>query len=53
MGNGKGDFKSVPPSESGFFAWDNVKAMAKIKIGKKDVFLLTVNNGQIMAFERQ
>lgn len=52
LGNGKGDFTAMPPVESGFFAWDNVKQIRTIKIGKKQVYLLAVNSGKLMAFEK-
>lgn len=53
LGNGKGDYTPLSPIESGFFAWDNVKQIRKIKIGKKEVYLLAVNNGKLMAFEKK
>lgn len=53
LGNGKGDFTPMSPNESGFFAWDNVKQIRKIKVGKKEVYLLAVNNGKLMAFEKK
>jgi hypothetical protein len=53
LGNGKGDFSPMQPMESGFFAWDNVKQIRKIKIGEKEVYLLAVNNGKLMAFEKK
>jgi hypothetical protein len=53
LGNGKGDFSPMQPTESGFFAWDNIKQIRKIKIGKKEVYLLAVNNGKLMAFEKK
>jgi hypothetical protein len=53
LGNGKGDFSPMQPMESGFFAWDNVKQIRKIKIGNKEVYLLAVNNGKLMAFEKK
>ncbi len=52
LGNGKGSFAPLSPVESGFFAWDNVKQIRKIKIGKRQVYLLAVNNGKLMAFEK-
>ncbi|BDS12610.1 VCBS repeat-containing protein [Aureispira anguillae] len=52
LGNGKGDFKALPPTKSGLFAWDNVKQIQKIKLGKKNIYLLAVNKGKLMAFEK-
>ncbi|WMX16716.1 FG-GAP-like repeat-containing protein [Aureispira sp. CCB-E] len=52
LGNGRGSFAPLSPVESGFFAWDNVKQIRKIKIGKRQVYLLAVNNGKLMAFEK-
>jgi hypothetical protein len=43
----------MQPTESGFFAWDNIKQIRKITIGKKEVYLLAVNNGKLMAFEKK
>ncbi|CAA6799400.1 MAG: Unknown protein, partial [uncultured Aureispira sp.] len=53
LGNGKGDFSAMQPTESGFSAWENVKQIRKIKIGKKEVYLLAVNNGKLMAIEKK
>ena len=52
LGDGTGNFESIALNESGFFAWDNVKGIKKIRIGKKEVYLLAVNNGKLMAFEK-
>lgn len=52
LGDGSGNFEAIPPTESGFFAWDNVKQIRKIKVGNKEVYLLAVNNGKLMVFEK-
>lgn len=50
LGDGKGSFKGLSPKESGFFASDNVKVLERIKVGKKDVFLLGINNAKMKFF---
>ena len=50
LGDGKGGFKSVPPKKSGFFAWNNVKSMAKFKYGTRNAVILGVNNSYPQVF---
>ena len=52
MGDGKGNFESIPPHESGFFAWDNCKSIEKITVKGKELYLVGVNNGNMMVFEK-
>ncbi|MDB4533749.1 VCBS repeat-containing protein, partial [Vicingaceae bacterium] len=52
LGNGDGTFISLSPKESGFFAWDNIKSLEKIKIKEQDVYLVGINNGRLKAFSR-
>lgn len=53
LGDGKGNFEALSPQESGLLAWDNVKGIAPITIGDKKVYLMTVNQGKLLAFERR
>ncbi len=53
MGDGKGNFKSVPPHQSGFFAWENTKSIEKIIVKGKELYLVGVNNGPMLIFEKQ
>jgi hypothetical protein len=52
LGNGDGTFISLSPKESGFFAWDNIKSLEKIKIANRNVYLVGINNGRLKAFNR-
>jgi hypothetical protein len=53
MGDGKGNFESVPPHQSGFFAWENTKSIEKIIVKGKELYLVGVNNGPMLIFEKQ
>ncbi len=44
QGNGKGDFKTVSALESGFYADDDAKGMAKLTTASGDTWLLIGNN---------
>jgi len=52
LGNGKGDFTALSPNKAGFMAWDNAKALKKIKVGNKYVYLIGINNRKLKAFIR-
>lgn len=52
LGNDKGNFTALAPYESGMFAWGNTKGMAKIKIGSKEYYIITVNNAYPAVFEK-
>ncbi len=53
IGDGEGSFTALSPKESGFFAWDNIKALEKIKVGEKNVYLVGANNNRLKAFIRK
>lgn len=53
LGEGKGKFKPLSPLESGLFAWDNVKQIRKLTVGKRELYVLAVNQGKLMTFEKQ
>jgi hypothetical protein len=46
-GNGKGKFKSISPTQSGFFTPGDVKNMDVIKVKGKSYFLVTKNNSYL------
>src|SRR5690606_40306799 len=48
-GDGKGDFKAVPVTESGFFVPGDVKDMAQIKVGDKN-FIIAAKNSDYLQF---
>ncbi len=50
-GDGKGNFESISVQKSGFFVNENSRNMAKIKVGNKNYILVTVNNGEIRAYQ--
>lgn len=50
-GNGKGEFKSVPPIQSGFFTPGDVKNMELIKVKGKSYLLLTKNNSNLQGIK--
>lgn len=52
LGEGQGKFKPLSPLESGFFAWENVKQIRKIKVGERELYVLAVNQGKLMTFEK-
>ena len=43
-GNGKGKFKSISPTQSGFFISGDVKNMEKINVKGSDFILVTKNS---------
>jgi hypothetical protein len=49
LGDGSGNFKAIPPAESGFLAGGNVKAMRIIST-KKDLYVLVANNNSSPQF---
>ena len=53
LGKGKGTFAPLTPAESGLFAWDNVKQIKKLQVGNRNLYVLAVNQGQLMTFEKQ
>lgn len=53
LGKGKGNFVPLSPTESGLFAWDNVKQIKKLQVGERTLYVLAVNQGQLMTFEQQ
>ncbi len=50
-GNGKGDFKAVPVTKSGFFVPGDVKEMATIKVGNKSYIIAAKNNDYLQFIE--
>jgi hypothetical protein len=48
-GNGKGKFKSITPTQSGFFTPGDVKNMNLIKVKGKSYLLLTKNNSYLQS----
>ncbi|MCH2202136.1 MAG: VCBS repeat-containing protein [Fuerstiella sp.] len=52
LGDGKGRFTALKPEESGWFTWSNVKALKKLKVGDKHVYVVGINSGPITAFYR-
>lgn len=48
-GNGKGKFKSIDPTQSGFFTPGDVKNMDLIKVKGKSYLLLTKNNSNLQS----
>ncbi|AWG23238.1 hypothetical protein FFWV33_17745 [Flavobacterium faecale] len=50
-GNGKGKFKAIPPTQSGFFTPGDVKNMEKIKVKGKNYFLITKNNSFLQSIK--
>jgi len=53
LGKGNGDFMPLSPAESGLFAWDNVKQIKKLQVGSRTLYVLAVNQGKLMTFEKQ
>ncbi|MGH1337179.1 MAG: VCBS repeat-containing protein [Aureispira sp.] len=53
LGEGQGQFTPLSPLESGFFAWDNVKQIRKLNLGQRELYILAVNQGKLMTFEKQ
>lgn len=52
LGDSKGNFQSISPKESGFMDWENSKALAKIKIGEQQAYLIGVNNDKVKIFTK-
>lgn len=52
LGEGEGKFKILSPLESGFFAWENVKQIRKLKVGERELYILAINQGKLMTFEK-
>ena len=52
-GNGKGKFKSIPATQSGFYTSGDVKNMVKIKVKGDDYFLVTKNNSYGMFLHKK
>jgi len=50
-GNGKGSFKPIVPTQSGFFTPGDVKNMEKIKVNGKNYFLITKNNSFLQSIK--
>ena len=50
-GNGKGKFKSIPATQSGFYTSGDVKNMVKIKVKGVDYFLVTKNNSYLQSIK--
>ena len=51
-GKGNGDFEIIPARETGFFAPDNVKSLALIKLNNKErLILVGNNNGKLQVFK--
>ncbi|MBU3821949.1 VCBS repeat-containing protein [Flavobacteriaceae bacterium XHP0103] len=50
-GNGKGGFKSVPVTESGFFVPGDVKDLSSIKVGDKKYIIAAKNNDYLQFIE--
>ena len=51
LGDGKGEFTSVSPTESGFFAPGDVKDMTNIKVGE-DTYIIVVKNSDFVQFTK-
>ncbi len=47
LGDGKGGFKALPPSASGWFSNTDDKSLLKMKIADKPVYLISSNNDKI------
>jgi hypothetical protein len=48
-GNGKGKFKAIPPTQSGFFTPGDVKNMNLIKVKDQSYLLVTKNNSYLQS----
>ena len=46
-GDGKGDFNSIPVTESGFFVPGDVKNMSTINFKNQEIILAAKNNSQL------
>jgi enediyne biosynthesis protein E4 len=51
QGNGKGEFKAVNPSESGFFVKGEVRDLVKVRIGNSDQILVIINSDFIKIYK--
>jgi len=50
-GNGKGQFTTVSPNESGFFLAEDVKKITLLKVKNKLIILSAINNGKLKAHQ--
>ena len=53
LGTGDGSFKSLNPNESGFYVPNDSRKISKMKIGNKEVLIITNNNSKIKIFEHK
>jgi hypothetical protein len=54
VGDGKGGFKVNPARESGFFAPDDVKSLALVKLKNNEKMVLVgINNGKLQIFKNK
>ncbi|MDW3652114.1 MAG: VCBS repeat-containing protein [Bacteroidia bacterium] len=53
LGNGKGDFRNVSPTESGIYLPYDVKSLAEIRSNNKSLILVGCNNGPMQTLELQ
>jgi hypothetical protein len=51
LGNGRGDFKTVPNLQSGFYVDGDMQALVEVKTGSTSCFLVGQNNGALRAFQ--
>ena len=49
-GDGKGAFSAVPPAESGFSVNEETRALRKVRVGSRHLYLAVRNNQAIEAF---
>jgi hypothetical protein len=50
LGNGRGDFKVVKPSESGFTVRGDAKALVRVNVGESAVYIASQNKGPVVSF---
>jgi hypothetical protein len=48
---GKGKFESIPLDKSGFFVPDDARALARINVGKRELYMATQNRNRLRFFE--
>ncbi|MFD2589151.1 VCBS repeat-containing protein [Croceitalea marina] len=53
LGDGKGNFKAVENTKSGFFTYGDTKNLLQMKIANKEVIVVANNNDQLQLFERK
>lgn len=51
LGNGRGDFKTMPNPQSGFYVDGDMQSLVEVKMGQKPCFLVGQNNGTLRAFQ--